>query len=95
MISKVLFSEPGNYRIEIQGHLHQDWFDRLGAMRVLEPPPDADSGSTILRGRVADQAELSGILNTLYDLHLPLVSIQYLGDDPDNGPGNAPDNEQL
>ena len=27
-------------------------------------------------------AELAGILNTLYELHLPLLSVQYLGNEP-------------
>jgi hypothetical protein len=26
-----------------------------------------------------DQAELSGLLNTLYELHLTLLSVEYLG----------------
>jgi len=39
-----------------------------------------DSEGTILQGPVSDQSELSGILNTLYELHLPLISVQYLGD---------------
>jgi hypothetical protein len=37
---------------------------------------------TMLQGKVADQAELSGILNSLYELHYPLLSLQYLGKKP-------------
>jgi hypothetical protein len=33
---------------------------------------------TILVGRLADQAALIGILNTLYDLGLPLLSVEYV-----------------
>jgi hypothetical protein len=83
--SKVVFSEPGNYRIEIQGHLLPGWCDRFGAMQVLSSPSSGD-GITILQGGVADQVELSGILNTLYELHLPLLSIQYL-DAEQSSPG--------
>jgi hypothetical protein len=28
-----------------------------------------------------DQAELAGVLNTLYEMHLPLLSVKYLNDD--------------
>ena len=35
---------------------------------------------TVLQGRVRDQAELSGILNALYELHLPLLKVEYLGE---------------
>ena len=80
MISKPAnFSASGNYRIEIQGHLRPDWSDRFGAMQLVSPPPEADSTVTVLQGNVSDQAELAGILNTLYELHLPLLSVQYLG----------------
>ena len=83
MISKAAhFSTPGNYRVEVQGHLRPDWSDRFGAMRILLPPPEADRTITVLQGHVSDQAELAGILNTLYELHLPLLSVQYLGNEP-------------
>ena len=75
------FSAPGNYRIEVQGHLRPDWSDRFGAMRMFSPPSEAGCTVTVLRGYVNDQAELAGILNTLYELHLPLLSVQHLGDD--------------
>ena len=71
------FSAPGNYRIEVQGQLRADWSDRFGAMRISSP--EADSAVTVLQGHVCDQAELAGILNTLYELHLSLLSVQYLG----------------
>ena len=34
---------------------------------------------TVLQGTVMDQTELAGILNTLYEFHLPLLSVKYLG----------------
>jgi hypothetical protein len=35
---------------------------------------------TVLVGRLADQSSLSGVLNTLHDLHLPVLSAECLGD---------------
>jgi len=82
MMSKAArFSDHGNYRIEVQGHLRPGWSDRFGAMRISSPPSEADSAVTVLQGHVSDQAELAGILNTLHELHLPLLSVQYLGDE--------------
>jgi hypothetical protein len=41
-----------------------------------------DKGSvTSLVGLVADPAELAGVLNTLYELHLTLLSVEYLDGD--------------
>ncbi|MBW1790166.1 MAG: hypothetical protein JRK53_26735 [Deltaproteobacteria bacterium] len=83
MIRKTVnFSATGNYRVEVQGHLRPDWSDRFGAMRIVLPPSEADCTVTVLQGHVCDQAELAGILNTLYELHLPLLSVQYLGNEP-------------
>jgi len=75
------FSAPGYYRILLQGQLHPNWSGRLGEMQIVAPALEADSEVTVLQGRVKDQAELSGILNALYELHLPLLKVEYLGKD--------------
>ena len=75
------FSAPGIYRIEVQGHLPSGWAGRLGAMRLFSPTMETDNEVTFLQGKVTDQAELAGILNSLYELQLPLLSVQYLGDE--------------
>ena len=80
-MNKYAFSAPGYYRIEVQGRFSQDWLDRFGAMLVDEYTQEADDDVTVLQGRVSDQAQLSGILNTLYELHLPLLAVKYLGDE--------------
>jgi len=72
------FSKSGIYRIEVDGKLHTGWTDRIGAMQVFPPSAETDRAVTVLEGRVSDQAELAGILNTLYELHLSLLSVQYL-----------------
>lgn len=78
-IDPVDFS-TGHYRIEVEGSLDHAWFDRLGAMRVLKTAAGHKSDCTVLQGQVRDQAELSGILTTLYELHLRLLSVKYLGE---------------
>lgn len=51
-MNKAHFSTPGNYRIQVQGHLQSDWSDRFGGMRMFSPPPEAGSVVTILQGPV-------------------------------------------
>lgn len=80
------FSDPGCYQIEVQGSISAKWLDRLGAMQVIASADTSDKGLTVLRGSVIDQAELSGILNTLYGLQLRLISIQFLGNEPAEKP---------
>jgi hypothetical protein len=64
-------SEPGWYRIQVQGHLAAHWSEWLDGFTVQ----DETSGRTLLTGWVADQAALNGLLNKLYDLGLPLLSV--------------------
>ena len=73
------FSSPGEYRIEAEGYLGPDWSGRFGSMQVTSyQPAEGDRAHTVMQGRVHDQAELAGILSTLYELHLSLLSVQYL-----------------
>ena len=76
------FSEPGYYRIEVKGCLVRDWYGRLGAMQVSAYLSDADMEITVLQGPIKDQSELAGIMKTLYELHLTLRSVTYLGKVP-------------
>ena len=72
---------PATYRIRVQGRLHKSWADRLGGMAITTDRVAEKGSVTILVGHLADQAALSGVLNTLYELHLPLLSVENL-DEP-------------
>ena len=69
---------PATYRIRVQGRLDDTWADRLGGMAITADTAAEKLPVTILVGHLADQAALSGILNTLYELHLPLLSVENL-----------------
>jgi hypothetical protein len=61
----------GWYEIRVQGRLDDHWaawFDGLDLSRT-------DDGTTVLRGPVADQAALHGLLHKLRDLGVPLLSV--------------------
>jgi hypothetical protein len=75
------FDKPGNYRIRVQGTLDESWSDRLGGMCITTNRREDQKMVTTLVGRMQDQAELAGVLNTLYELHLPLLSVKYLDGD--------------
>jgi len=76
------FDQPGNYRIRVLGLLEESWSERLGGMRISQcEPKNQEQPVTELIGEMQDQAELSGLLNTLYELHLTLRSVKYLGND--------------
>jgi hypothetical protein len=49
----------------------------LGGLQITAHKPKDQAGSvTELVGKVRDQAELAGLLNSLYELHLTLLSVE-------------------
>ena len=70
------FDKNREYRIRVQGSLDESWSNRLGGMRIITNIQADQEPVTILTGSLRDQAELSGVLNTLYELHLTLLSVE-------------------
>jgi len=60
-------------------------FCRLEDMHIESTYRKDGRAETVLEGRLNDQSALSGVLNTLYDMHLPVVSADCIGttDDED------------
>jgi hypothetical protein len=69
--------EPGTYTIRVQGHLDATWSDQLGGMRITVSGTSRRA-VTVLFGHHVDQAALLGVLNALYELGFPLLSVDYL-----------------
>jgi hypothetical protein len=62
------------YVILVQGALESTWSDRLSGMSItVHDTPDGPR--TTLAGVLIDQAALQGVLKTLYDLGLPVLSV--------------------
>ena len=75
------FNRPGNYRIRVQGFLDKKWSERLGGLRITTSKTGDQKSVTVLQGQVSDQAELAGVLSTLYQRHLTLLSVEHLNGD--------------
>jgi hypothetical protein len=71
--SPLTMQGPAIYRIHVRGHLDHSWSHRVGGMQITETHGADGKVETILVGRLPDQAALAGILNTLYELHLPVL----------------------
>ena len=69
---------PATYLIEVEGDLDESWSDRLGGLRIRSRQRADESTVTTRSGRMRDQAELSGVLNSLYELHLPILKVEVL-----------------
>ena len=74
------------YQIRIKGHVSRTWMDWFAGLTItLE-----DNGETLLNGPLTDQAALYGLLRTVRDLGLPLLSVMYVEPDQPAGPEGNP-----
>jgi hypothetical protein len=65
-------NETETYEIRIQGRLEARWSSWFEGMELV-----VDDGCTLIRGRVADQAALHGLISKVRDLGLPLISVTH------------------
>jgi hypothetical protein len=72
------------YEIRVKGHLGPRWASWFDGMNLTA----VDDGTTVIRGPVADQAALHGLLQTLRDLGITLLSLVPL---PTDGAVEQPD----
>jgi len=83
-IASFSFSKPAVYQIKVQGEIDQSWSPRLGDMQIKVIKKPGSKAVSTLVGSVIDQSALSGILNSLYDLHLTVLSVKVLGEIDNN-----------
>ncbi len=62
---------PTFYEFRVEGHIGDGWSPWFEGLDLFHE----ESGQTVLRGYVVDQAALHGILMRIRDLGLPLVSV--------------------
>ena len=73
---RVKFEGAATYRIVVRGFLEERMSCRLAGMRITSESRGDQKPESSLVGRLRDQAELSGVLNTLYEMHLPILSVE-------------------
>jgi hypothetical protein len=59
------------YEIRVRGHLEPRWTSWFDGLTLTQDP----DGTTVIRGEVADQAALHGLIQKVRDIGLPLVSV--------------------
>jgi hypothetical protein len=62
------------YQIRIRGHISENWASWFEGLTLRRE----ESGDTIIRGALPDQAALHGILMIVRDLGLTLVEVKCL-----------------
>lgn len=67
--------QPGTYDIKVPGRLDESWSDWAEEVKVAVEEGDDGPTITTLTVTVADQAALQGLLDRLYSIGLPLLSV--------------------
>ena len=80
-------SAAATYELRVEGHLDQHWSTWFDGLTVTLQ----DDGTTVLRGVVADQAELHGLIAKVRDLGVALISVTSLDPAPDASPHDRRD----
>ena len=77
--------EAGRYEIRLKGHLDSRWATWFDGLTLTT----AGDGTTVIRGTVADQAALHGLLQKVRDMGLPLIGVTRVEPDPSCPPTAA------
>ncbi len=75
-MSPFTLGTPAIYRIRIAGYLSPGWAGSFGEMKISHQTAADGSPYSVLTGRLVDQAALFGVLDNLYGLGFPLVSVE-------------------
>lgn len=70
-----------SYEIQFSGRLERRWPQWFNSVQIETRSTQDPPLITTLRCSCADQTKLRGILNTIWDLNLELISVQRLSDD--------------
>ncbi|NIM92576.1 MAG: hypothetical protein GTO18_02525 [Anaerolineales bacterium] len=79
--NRVTLYGTASYQICIQGTLDEDALNYLQGLKVVSWSGMGKSGTTLLRGRLLDQAALIGVLNALYDMGLSILRVEHIPDE--------------
>jgi hypothetical protein len=78
MTTNLRMDFPAMYRIRVHGLIDESWFSFYDDMVIEVETGTLKHPVTTLTGRIADQTALQGMLNLLYELRLPLLSVECL-----------------
>jgi len=79
--SDLRVDKPATYCIRVVGYLDENWSARMGGLKIKSTVPEGKRAVTTLSGQIIDQAALFGVLMALYDMRLPLLSVECLAVD--------------
>ena len=77
---KLTVHAPVSYQIRVQGAVGERWCDYYAGMTIEINDEAGQQPVTTLIGQLQDQAALIGAMTCLYDMRLPILSVEHLPD---------------
>lgn len=68
------YLNSSNFKIEVEGELDENLSENFGSLSISHKT-NGDNTISCLKGEIIDQAELIGILNTLYNMRFSIISV--------------------
>lgn len=81
---RLTVNSSATYMLRIQGYLDESWSEFMGGATIRVQSRPNEPQITEVTGEFQDQAALAGALSLLYDLGLPLLSVECLAIRPTN-----------
>lgn len=81
---------PIVYRIYVRGRITASWRDCFDDIAISTTSAPDGTVATTLEGVLPDQAAVVGIINSLHDLRLAILSVECLGNSGADDAGNRP-----
>lgn len=72
--------QPQDYEIRLRGHLDERWRESLAGLHFTHRVDRDGTPLTVLRGPIADDAALHGVLARIRDLGLSLLLVRRASD---------------
>lgn len=76
--SRVTMYGQAVYEVWIQGYLDETWINQMSVDTIIVDTETDRGPVTVLTAAFRDQAELRGLLERIYNLNLPLISVRYV-----------------
>lgn len=74
------FTKPAIYKIVVQGKIDDKLSESILDLQVNVEKGAGQKYFSTLIGKINDQAALSGILNTMYNMHITVISVNMLSE---------------
>ena len=83
---RLTVDSSATYTLRVQGYLDESWSEYMGGAAIRVQSRHNEPQITEVTGEFRDQAALAGALGLLYDLGLPLLSVECVAIRPPNRP---------